>query len=223
MPTSVSRRTSTTTTTWRETDCQSNPPGCNPLGINYIDYGLAAKPQQVALGDPQRGAPQRGRDGVSTNRTPHNGFNITQFKGLFKAPTTRNVDRRPHPKFVKAYMHNGVFTSLELVVHFYNTRNLTTQPGEVIDFTKPNPYGGLVGTPLWPKPEVLENLQNAAGLTPAQAAAMGVAGNTPTNGQVGNLQSNTQGGGRRRQLPEDPQRRLHQAQPGYQPVRQSRQ
>ena len=111
-----------------------------------------------------------------------------QFQGLFKAPTTRNVDRRPHPKFVKAYMHNGVFTSLELVVHFYNTRNLTTQPGEVIDFTKPNPYGGLVGTPLWPKPEVPENLQNAAGLTPAQAAALGNAVTTATNGQVGNLQ-----------------------------------
>jgi hypothetical protein len=31
-------------------------------------------------------------------------------------------------------------------------------------------------------------VQNVAGLTPAQAAAMGVAGVTATNGQVGNLQ-----------------------------------
>ena len=171
-----------------ETDCQSNPHGCNPLGFGYIDYGLGANPNKSPTETPS-GVPLNGGGTQFFNTTEGD---ILQYRGLFKAPTTRNVDRRPHPKFVKAYMHNGVFTSLELVVHFYNTRNLTTHPGEVIDFTKPNPYGGLVGTPLWPKPEVPENLQNAAGLTPAQAAAMGVAGNTPTNGQVGNLQLSPQ-------------------------------
>ena len=84
-------------------------------------------------------------------------------------------------------MHNGVLKSLEQVVHFYNTRNLTTQPGEVINFTLPNPYANLVGTPLWPMPEVIDNLQNAAGYTPAQAAAAGTTGVTAENGQVGNL------------------------------------
>jgi cytochrome c peroxidase len=156
-----------------QTDCASNPFGCNSLGSNYIDYGLGSNPNPAPDG---------------TRFFKDNPGDIPMFRGLFKAPPNRNVDRRPSPDFVKAYMHNGVFTSLEDVVHFYNTRNLTTQPGEVIDFTKPNPYAGLVGTPLWPTPEVLENLQNAAGLTPAEAAAMGVAGNTPTNGQVGNLQ-----------------------------------
>ena len=43
-------------------------------------------------------------------------------------------------------------------------------------------------TRLFPPPEVIDNVQNVAGLTPAQAAAMGVAGVTATNGQVGNLQ-----------------------------------
>ena len=75
------------------------------------------------------------------------------INGTFKAPTLRNVDKRPYPEFVKAYMHNGVFRSLKEVVHFYNTRNLTTVPGEVIDFGRPEPYAGLRGTPLWPKPE----------------------------------------------------------------------
>ena len=40
---------------------------------------------------------------------------------------------------------------------------------------------------LFPPPEVLANAQNVEGLTPAQAAAMGVSGTVATNGQVGNL------------------------------------
>lgn len=39
-------------------------------------------------------------------------------------PTLRNVDLRPNPTDVKAYMHNGVFKSLEEVVRFYNTRDV---------------------------------------------------------------------------------------------------
>jgi hypothetical protein len=42
-------------------------------------------------------------------------------------------------------------------------------------------------TALWPPPEVLDNVQNVAGFTPAQAAAMGTTGVTAENGQVGNL------------------------------------
>ena len=36
----------------------------------------------------------------------------------------RNVDKRPSPAFVKAYGHNGYFTSLKQIVHFYNTRDV---------------------------------------------------------------------------------------------------
>ena len=39
-----------------------------------------------------------------------------------QVPTLRNVDKRPYPAFVKAYGHNGYFTSLKAIVHFYNTR-----------------------------------------------------------------------------------------------------
>jgi cytochrome c peroxidase len=44
------------------------------------------------------------------------------------------VDLRPGKGFPKAYMHNGVFKSLEEVVHFYNTRDVPEEgwaPSEV--------------------------------------------------------------------------------------------
>ena len=44
--------------------------------------------------------------------------------GKHRTPTLRNVDRRPAPGFVKAYMHNGYFKSLKEVVRFYNTRDV---------------------------------------------------------------------------------------------------
>jgi cytochrome c peroxidase len=84
-------------------------------------------------------------------------------------------------------MHNGVFKSLEQVVHFYNTRNIAVDPnGNQVAFDLRNgPPAGY--TAIWPPPEVLDNVQNVAGLTPAQAAAMGVSGTTAPTGQVGNL------------------------------------
>ena len=41
-----------------------------------------------------------------------------RFDGRFRVATVRNVDKRPRPEFVKAYMHNGYFKSLKEVVHF---------------------------------------------------------------------------------------------------------
>lgn len=58
--------------------------------------------------------------------------------GKHRTPTLRNVDKRPRPGFIKAFMHNGYFKSLEDVVHFYNTRD--------------------VAGAAWPPPEVAENL-----------------------------------------------------------------
>lgn len=46
--------------------------------------------------------------------------------GKQKVPTLRNVDKRPFDGFVKAYGHNGYFKSLESIVHFYNTRDVST-------------------------------------------------------------------------------------------------
>jgi len=52
-----------------------------------------------------------------------------KFDAKFQVPTLRNVDMRPNPDFVKAYMHNGYFKSLKEVVHFYNTRDVLPKCG----------------------------------------------------------------------------------------------
>jgi cytochrome c peroxidase len=127
---------------YQQTNSSADPEGYNPLGAAYIDYGL---------GDflyPENSLPS-GNTGQGSNGQG----DTLKINGMFKTPTLRNVDLRPEPSFVKCYGHNGFFKSLQQVVHFYNTRNLTTVPGEVIDFSSPNPYAGLKGKPLWPAPE----------------------------------------------------------------------
>jgi cytochrome c peroxidase len=168
---------------YQETDPVANPLGFNPLGTNFIDLGLGGNPNPAP-------------DGTRFFNTTLG--DLPQFNGLFQAPTVRDVDRRPSPNFVKAYMHNGVFKSLKQVVHFYNTRNLTTSDLPLrgtpstnpINLTNPTTYAAsLAGrTPLWGPPEVLDpssnlvmtymgfvTLNNPTGLPPSMG------------GQVGNL------------------------------------
>jgi cytochrome c peroxidase len=68
--------------------------------------------------------------------------------------TLRNVDKRPRPDFVKAYMHNGYFKSLKEVVHFYNTRD-----------SLPRCSHGDAGEKMtcWPTPEVRQNVDTTIG------------------------------------------------------------
>jgi cytochrome c peroxidase len=82
-------------------------------------------------------------------------------------PTLRNVDKRPYPKFVKAYGHNGYFKSLKEIVHFYNTRDVLPRcapgdPGE--------------GTTCWPVPESTANMNTSKvgrlGLSDAEEDAL---------------------------------------------------
>jgi cytochrome c peroxidase len=73
----------------------------NPAGKAWVDEGLG------------------GYLGTTAEYKPVANLN----NGRFKVPTMRNVDLRPNPGFVKAYMHNGFFKSLKDVVHFYNTRD----------------------------------------------------------------------------------------------------
>ncbi len=71
--------------------------------------------------------------------------------GKVKVPTLRNVDLRPNPMGVKAYMHNGVFKSLEEVVHFYNTRDVLPVCGNL----NTRDEWGLI---CWPAPEYAETV-----------------------------------------------------------------
>lgn len=88
----------------------------NPEGDDWIDNGL---------GDFLRTRPE----------WEHLAY---ENDGKHKVPTVRNVDARPGKGWPKAFMHNGVFKSLEEVVHFYNTRDV--------------PEEG------WPPPEVDRNV-----------------------------------------------------------------
>jgi cytochrome c peroxidase len=173
------------------TNCDSNPEGCNSLGEDFIDHGLGANPNPAPDGT------------LFYNDTPGD---LVQFNGLFKAPSLRNVDKRPYPGFVKCYMHNGVFKSLGEVVHFYNKRSIATNTeGDEMEFNWiQGPPDGF--TPIFPSPEVLYNVQNVSGYSPAQAAEYQppvpqIAANASEtngdpdldnsiiiNGQVGNLQ-----------------------------------
>jgi cytochrome c peroxidase len=88
----------------------------NPLGDAFIDFGL---------GDFLRTRPEWAAMAYEND-------------GKMKVPTVRNVDLRPGKGFTKAFMHNGVFTTLEDVVHFYNTRDVPEEN--------------------WPPPEVDRNV-----------------------------------------------------------------
>jgi cytochrome c peroxidase len=160
-----------------QTHCVTDPKGCNPLGAEFIDYGLGANPNPAPDGT------------LFMTATPGD---MAQFRGLFKAPSLRNVNLRPYPSFVKSYMHNGVFKSLEEVVHFYNKRNIATNSAGL-----EAPFNWRVGPPsgftaIFPPPEVMDNVQNVAGNSPAEAAQVppdsdgGIS--LAVNGQVGNLQ-----------------------------------
>jgi cytochrome c peroxidase len=94
----------------------------NPEGASWIDPGLggflAIRPEWQAL--------------------------AAENYGKHKVPTLRNVDKRPHKHFIKAYMHNGFFTSLKEVVNFYNTRDVASWPlPEVPETINRNELGNL--------------------------------------------------------------------------------
>jgi cytochrome c peroxidase len=94
-----------------------------------------------------------------------------------QVPTLRNVDKRPYPAFVKAYGHNGYFTSLKEIVHFYNTR-------DVLPRCKPHDAGE--GTTCWPAPESTANMNTSKvgrlGLSDAEEDALVTFMQTLTDG-----------------------------------------
>jgi cytochrome c peroxidase len=101
--------------------------------------------------------------------------------GKMKVPTLRNVDLRPHPGAMKAYFHNGVFKSLDMVVHFYNTRDVLPKCESV---SRPD-----MGVNCWPAPEVAVNVNTDElgnlGLTRAEERAIVAFMRTLSDGYAG--------------------------------------
>ncbi len=114
-------------------------------------HGYAANPKGAAWVDAGVGAFLRKEKSLSGQLDPDSGWMqlAPKFDGKIQVPTLRNVDMRPSPDFVKAYMHNGYFKTLKDVVHFYNTRDVLPRctsgdPGEMVT--------------CWPAPEDPTNL-----------------------------------------------------------------
>lgn len=121
------------------TEDQPDPFGytANPLGARFVDKGV--------------GDFLRGPDNVNGSW----GQYADAFDGKFQTTTLRNVDKRPSPDFVRAYMHNGYLKSLKEVVHFYNTRDTlgscrrANDPGEKVK--------------CWSLPETPQNVNKTIG------------------------------------------------------------
>jgi len=102
--------------------------------------------------------------------------------GRMQTPTLRNVDKRPYPEFIKAYGHNGYFTSLKAIVHFYNTRDtLPRCPAHGPGARDPGE-----GATCWPAPETTRNMNTShvgrLGLTDAEEDAIVAFMGTLTDG-----------------------------------------
>jgi cytochrome c peroxidase len=118
------------------------PPEINPDGRQFIDLGLGGFLARTPVLNP---------DG--TILVPDYTAFAQENRGKQKVPTLRNLDKRPHPGFVKAYMHNGYFKTLEGLVHFYNTRDVKAPCASV--FTT---EAQALAQNCWPMPEVVENV-----------------------------------------------------------------
>lgn len=159
-------------------ECHPSAPGEDgslPLftDFSYDNLGLPKNPRNPTYGMPKEFNP----DGVAWIDPGLGGFlagvpRLAQFAaanlGKHKVPTLRNVEKRPRPDFVKAFGHNGVFKSLNEIVHFYNTRDVLPACEATVD-AKP-------GINCWDRPEVVANLNTEElgklGLTEAEEEAI---------------------------------------------------
>jgi cytochrome c peroxidase len=118
----------------------------NPDGDRWVDPGLAGFLKEV----------------------PQYAMFAEANLGKHRVPSLRNVDLRPTPTFVKAFGHNGYFKSLEVIVHFYNTRDVLPGVDKVAD-----PKSGVN---RWPAPEVAQNMNTTElgnlGLTAEEESAV---------------------------------------------------
>jgi cytochrome c peroxidase len=127
----------------------------NPLGSSFVDGGVGS-----FLSNGHLLSQPSAVDARWLKLAPDN-------QARMQVPTLRNVDKRPYSGFVKAYGHNGYFTSLKAIVHFYNTRDVLPrcQPGDTGE-----------GTTCWPAPESTANMNTSRvgrlGLSDAEEDAL---------------------------------------------------
>jgi len=119
---------------WYRMDKQTDDFGniINPDGIDWVDIGVAFRDDDG--------------NGVS---------DFLGREGEVRTPTVRNVDKRPKANKPKAFAHNGYFSSLESIVHFYNTRDMKptcTDPHGNAERFVPDNIAMLRG--CWPLAEV---------------------------------------------------------------------
>ena len=110
------------------------PASLNPEGRQWLDQGLGE---------------------FLASRADYRRFAADNY-GKQKVPTLRNVDKRPHPAFVKAYMHNGYFKTLKGVVHFYNTRD--TKPACKNPRTR---EADAIAQGCWPEAQIKANVNKS--------------------------------------------------------------
>jgi cytochrome c peroxidase len=137
----------------------------NPLGSSFVDGGVG-----TFLSNGHLLSQPSAVDARWLKLAPDN-------QSRTQVPTLRNVDKRPDPTFVKAYGHNGYFTNLKQIVHFYNTR-------DVLPRCQPHDPGE--GTTCWPAPESTANLNTSKvghlGLSDAEEDALVLFMQTLTDG-----------------------------------------
>lgn len=117
--------------------------------FTYHNIGTPKNPENPFYDQPRRINPD-GEDFIDEGlggflRTA--GFATAVYEaelGKHKVPTLRNVDARPSQDFVRAYGHNGVFKSLEEIVHFYNTRDVEDWDAAEVQVNV-NPFIGDLG------------------------------------------------------------------------------
>jgi cytochrome c peroxidase len=142
--------------------------GQDPLftDFTYDNLGVPKNPANPAtIANPDWADPGLGGFLLHTDWAPY----AAGEWGKMKVPSLRNVDMRPHEGDIKAYMHNGVFKSLEEVVRFYNTRDVLPPCAE-------GAPRSAWGDSCWPAPEVPQNVNTSElgnlGLTAAEEAAI---------------------------------------------------
>jgi cytochrome c peroxidase len=151
---------------------KANCNGCHTMGLNarqepFTDYGM----DNIGVPrNPSPLAPATADGGFGAYLNSIRGYHMwkqfaQQSMGLFKTPTVRNLNRGGN----RRYGHNGYFTSLEQIVHFYNTAMVAGagwngQPWPPAETPRIADAGGLpVGA--------LGDVGNL-GLTPAEEAAL---------------------------------------------------